>query len=67
MASDFGFSYSCNNAVGVILVYHVHRALPVMKQNTFETDKIIASYNHCKIIHCLNIFVASGKITERNN
>jgi hypothetical protein len=40
MASDFGLAYSCNNVVGVILVYHVHRALSVMKQNTFGTDTV---------------------------
>jgi hypothetical protein len=67
LASDFGLSYSCNIAVGVILVYHVYRPLPVMKQNTFGTDTITASYNHSKIIHCLIFFVASGEITERNN
>ena len=67
LTSDFSLSYSCNNAVGVILVYHVHRALPVMKQNTFGTDTVTASYSHSKIIHCLIFFVASGEITERNN
>jgi hypothetical protein len=55
------------NGIGVILVYHVHRALHVMKQNTRGTDTITVSYNYCKISHCFNFFVASAGITERNS